>query len=161
MGICFCPRDYRDFLKKQDRVKPLIKKGNFIDESGRFLGRHESYFFYTIGQRYGLGLNLNNPVFVKSIIPEKNQVVLAPIESIYQDRIIVNQFNLINDRDFSGKFDIITKIRYREQATLSRITQLDSSRLLIELTEPVAAIAPGQSAVFYRDEKVLGGGIIE
>ncbi len=160
MGICFCPGDYRDFLKKQERLQPIILKGNFVDENGAFLGRHESYLFYTVGQRYGLGISLNKPVFVKEIIPQTNKVVLAPIDNIYQQEIWVENYHLINRADFSENFDIITKIRYRNQATLSRVQILDGNRLKIELAEPVSAVASGQSAVFYRDGRVLGGGII-
>jgi tRNA-specific 2-thiouridylase len=160
MGICFCPSDYRDFLKKQDRLKPMIRKGNFVDENGSFLGRHESYLFYTVGQRYGLGINLNKPMFVKEIHPQTNKIVLAPIDKIYQKEIIVENYNLVDKADFTEKFDIVTKIRYRNQATLSRIQILDKSHLKIELQEPVSAVAPGQSAVFYKDGRVLGGGII-
>ncbi len=161
MGICFCPGDYRDFLKKQESVKGKIKKGNFTDETGNFLGRHEGYFFYTIGQRHGLGIHLNKPVFVKEIIPDSNKVILAPIEEINQQEIILENYNLINQADFSDKFDIFTKINYRKQPTLSRITILDNLHLKVELQSPVMAVAPGQSAVFYRDGKVLGGGVIK
>jgi tRNA-specific 2-thiouridylase len=161
MGVCFCKGDYRDFLKKQDRSKSIIKKGNFVDEAGLFLGRHEGYPFYTIGQRHGLGIALKEPVFVKKILPEKNILVLAPIEDVYEKEIILNEYNLINEHDFSDAFDVITKIRYRKQATLSRIKITQDKLLKIELAEPVSSIASGQSAVFYRDGKVLGGGIIQ
>lgn len=160
MGICFCPGDYRDFLKKQDRAKEKIKKGNFVDENGTFLGRHEGYLFYTIGQRYGLKINLNRPVYVKNIFPDKNMVELAPIEDVYENEILVENYNLINKDDFTDEFNIITKIRYRKQATLSRVKIINENLLRIELKEPVSSVAKGQSAVFYQKGKVLGGGII-
>jgi tRNA-specific 2-thiouridylase len=160
MGICFCPGDYRDFLKKQEKLNAIIRKGNFVDESGAFLGRHESYLFYTVGQRYGLGISLNKPVFVKEIIPSANKVVLAPIDKIFQQEIFVENYHIIDKADFSEDFDIITKIRYRHQATPSRVQIVNKNHLRIELQEPVSAVAPGQSAVFYKNGKVLGGGII-
>jgi tRNA-specific 2-thiouridylase len=161
MGICFCPGNYRDFLKKQDMVKPYIKKGNFVDEDGTFLGRHESYFFYTVGQRYGLGINLNSPVFVKEIIPDKNRVVLAPVDNINRYEIQLEDYNLVNDNAAGEGFDALVKIHYRKPPIPGNVSITGKNRLTVKLTTPAAAVAPGQCAVFYKDGMVLGGGIIK
>ena len=161
LGICFCPDDYRSFLHSQLR-KPekLIFPGNFLDEDGIILGKHKGYPLYTVGQRRGL-IHLNRAVFVKEIRPETNQVVLAPLSSLYQKEFFVCNYNIIDKNLFSNEFDTTTRIRYRKQNTLSRIIILNNNRLKIELAAPLESIAPGQTAVFYRDGKVLGGGFIE
>lgn len=160
MGVCFCPGDYRDFLKKQERAKKHIRKGNFVDENGSFLGRHEGFPFYTIGQRYGLGIQLNKSMYVKNIIPEKNLIVLAPFENTFCSSVLIENYHLINPLEIEKDCSVITKIRYRKQATLSKIEIISKNRLKVHFCEPVSAIAPGQSAVFYKDNRVLGGGFI-
>jgi tRNA-specific 2-thiouridylase len=159
LGICFCSDDYRPFLKKQ-AVDFKFEKGNFVDESGEILGQHQGYPFYTVGQRRGLGIHLNRAVFVKELIPSSNTVVLAPLKSLYKKEFLLKEWNLINEDDFTDDFDIITKIRYRKQATPSRIVKQENGLLKVELAEPLESIAPGQAAAFYKDDIVLGGGII-
>ncbi len=159
IGVCFCPHDYRSFLRNR-LPDNAFSKGNFVDEAGVILGAHEGYPFYTVGQRRGLGLQLNKAVFVKEIHPEENIVVLASLKSLYKTNIFLRDYNLINPTDFSSDFDTIVKIRYRKQATPCRVFIKDNDELMVELAEPLEAIAPGQAAVFYRDGMVLGGGII-
>ena len=161
LGVCFCPGDYRSFLHSQlNEAEKYIFSGNFLDEAGNVLGRHKGYPLYTIGQRRGL-IHLNRAVFVKEIRPQTNELVLAPLKNLYKNEFFVCNYNVV-DRDlFSDKFDLITRIRYRKQNTLSRIIFLDKNRLKVELAEPLESIASGQTAVFYRNKKVLGGGFIE
>jgi tRNA-specific 2-thiouridylase len=159
IGVCFCPHDYRSFLRNS-LSNNAFSKGDFVDENGTVLGVHEGYPFYTVGQRRGLGLQLNKAVFVKEIRPEENIVVLAPLKSLYKTSISLRDYKLVNPDDFSSDFDTIVKIRYRKQATPCRIILKDKNELLVELAELLDAIAPGQAAVFYRDGMVLGGGII-
>jgi tRNA-specific 2-thiouridylase len=161
LGACFCSGDYRPFLKRQ-LINPnkLIYPGNFIDESGQILGTHEGFPLYTVGQRRGL-IHLNRKVFVKEILPATNEVVLAPLANMYKTKFFVRDYNLVDKDLFSSEFDTICRIRYRKQNTLSRIVIIDDNHLKVELAEPLESIAPGQTAVFYRDGKVLGGGFIE
>ncbi len=159
LGVCFCSDDYRPFLREQ-ASDFIFKEGNYINEKGEILGRHQGYPFYTIGQRRGLGIHLNRAIFVKEIIPESNTVVLAPLKSLYKTEFFLKDWNLINDTDFTNTFDIITKIRYRKQATPSRVIKLKNDLLKVELAEPLESIAPGQAAAFYKGDIVLGGGII-
>ncbi len=160
LGACFCSGDYRPFLKKQlTEPDKFIYSGNFIDEEGKTLGKHEGFPLYTVGQRRGL-IHLNRKVFVKEILPKTNEVVLAPLSAMYKTEFLVKDYNLVDEKLFSAEFDTICRIRYRKQNTLCRIVILDDNRLKVELAEPLESIAPGQTAVFYRDGKVLGGGFI-
>jgi tRNA-uridine 2-sulfurtransferase len=160
LGTCFCSGDYRPFLKKQlAEPEKFIYPGNFIDEDGKILGKHEGFPLYTIGQRRGL-IHLNRKVFVKEILPKTNEVVLAQLSAMYKTEFFVKDYNLVDEKFFSTKFDTICRIRYRKQNTLCRIVILDDKQLKVELAEPLESIAPGQTAVFYRDGKVLGGGFI-
>lgn len=89
IGVCFCPLDYRSFLKREVPAEQLPGRGHFLDEKGEILGWHEGYPFYTIGQRRGLGLHLNRAVFVKEIKMDTNEVVLAPLASCIKMKCIL------------------------------------------------------------------------
>ena len=160
LGVCFCPMDYRTFLR--DRVPAeAIQKGEFVDTEGNFIASHEGYPFYTIGQRRGLGVDLNQAVFVKEILPAENKVVLGNLKSLERTEMRLKDWNIINPEQLLGKDDVIVKIRYRKQENRCTVTLLSDNTLHIQLHEPLTAIAPGQAAAFYRGDMVLGGGIIE
>lgn len=137
-----------------------VKRGRFVDEKGDFIAWHEGYPFYTIGQRRGLGIHLNRPVFVKEINPEKNEVVLASLSALEKTEMWLKDWNLVNQERTLGHSDIIVKIRYRKQENHATITITPDHLLHVQLHEPLTAIAPGQAAAFYRDGLLLGGGII-
>lgn len=159
LGVCFCPMDYRTFLR--DNVpSTAIQRGKFYDTNGNFIAYHEGYPFYTIGQRRGLGIDLNQAVYVKEIIPAENRVVLGDIESLALTEFRLKDWNITNPAQLLDKDDIIVKIRYRKQANRCTVTLQPDNTLHIALHEPLTAIAPGQAAAFYRDGVVLGGGII-
>lgn len=160
LGACFCSGDYRPFLKKQ-LVEPdkFIYSGNFLDEEGKVLGQHEGFPLYTVGQRRGL-MHLNRKVFVKEIRPDTNEVILAPLKSMYKTEFLIRDVNVVDKSLFSAEFDTLCRIRYRKQNTLSRVVFLENGIARVELSEPLESIAPGQTAVFYRDGKILGGGFI-
>ena len=192
IGVCFCPMDYRTFLKnwlaqnsealaEEEQMMGenqalvgdwqvlvgsnqaglnKVKRGRFVDEKGDFIAWHEGYPFYTIGQRRGLGIHLNRPVFVKEINPEKNEVVLASLSALEKTEMWLKDWNLVNQERTLGHSDIIVKIRYRKQENHATITITPDHLLHVQLHEPLTAIAPGQAAAFYRDGLLLGGGII-
>lgn len=161
LGVCFCPMDYRTFLKTHV-PEGEISSGNFYDEQGQKIGKHEGYPFYTIGQRRGLGIHLNKALFVKEIIPQENKVIISDnLQALEKNEMYLTHWNLINPDVVLGHEDVIVKIRYRKQANRCTVTLLDDQRLHIQLHEPLASIASGQAAAFYRDNTVLGGGIIE
>ncbi|MCZ8373595.1 tRNA 2-thiouridine(34) synthase MnmA [Phocaeicola sp. KGMB11183] len=160
-GVCFCPMDYRSFLKEH-LPEGSIVPGSFYDEEGHCIGKHEGYPFYTIGQRRGLGIYLNKALFVKQIIPEENKVIISDnLQSLEQNEMYLHQSCVINPEALLGRDDVVVKIRYRKQANRCTVTRIDADRLHVCLHEPLASIASGQAAVFYRDDKVLGGGIVE
>lgn len=159
IGVCFCPFDYRSFLRRYVDADNL-KKGKFFDESGKFLGWHEGYPFYTIGQRRGLGIHLNKAVFVKDIDKEKNEVVLAPLNSLEKEEMFLKEWKVVNGNLLFGNDEVIVKIRYRKQANRCKVTVTSDGLFHVALLEPLTAIAPGQAAAFYKDDVVLGGGII-
>ena len=159
LGVCFCPMDYRTFLR--DRVSAdAIQKGRFVDQQGNFIAWHEGYPFYTIGQRRGLGIDLNQAVFVKEIVPAENKVVLGDLKSLERTGMRLKGWNIINPEQLLGKDDVIVKIRYRKQENRCTVTLLPDNTLHVKLHDPLTAIAPGQAAAFYRGDTLLGGGII-
>ena len=186
IGVCFCPMDYRTFLKDwlvrngqmsvsnseasinnsqtsgsdKQTWSDRNRRGRFVDEKGNFIAWHEGYPFYTIGQRRGLGIHLNRPVFVKEIDPEKNEVMLASLSSLEKTEMWLKDWNLVNQERTLDRSDIIVKIRYRKQENHGTITVTSDHLLHVQLHEPLTAIAPGQAAAFYGDGLLLGGGII-
>ena len=157
--VCFCPMDYRSFLREEVPAE-AIQKGKFYDEKGNFIAWHEGYPFYTIGQRRGLGIDLNRAVFVKEIIPSENKVVLGDLKSLEKTEMQLKDWNIINPSVLLGQEDVIVKIRYRKQANRCTVTLQPDNTLHVQLHEPLTAIAAGQAAAFYRGDVVLGGGII-
>lgn len=161
IGVCFCPLDYRSFLKREVPAEQLPGRGHFLDEKGEILGWHEGYPFYTIGQRRGLGLHLNRAVFVKEIKMDTNEVVLAPLASLYKNEMYLKDWNLISTHRVLGTETVIVKIRYRKQANRCMVTLEGDGHLRVSLLEPLESIAPGQAAAFYdATGLLLGGGII-
>ncbi len=159
LGVCFCPMDYRAFLRERVAVD-AIQKGKFVDSGGNFIAWHEGYPFYTIGQRRGLGIDLNQAIFVKEIVPAENKVVLGNLKSLERTEMILKDWNIINPAQLFGKDDVVVKIRYRKQENRCSVTLLSDNTLLVSLHEPLTAIAAGQAAAFYRGNTLLGGGII-
>lgn len=159
IGVCFCPMDYRSFLKREV-PEETIQRGNFFDEKGAFLGKHDGFPFYTVGQRRGLGIHLNKAVFVKEIQPESNRVILGDLRSLEKNEIYLKDWNAVETSELLDRDDVIVKIRYRKQANRCTATLTDDNKLHVQLHEPLTAIASGQAAAFYRDGLVLGGGII-
>ena len=159
--ICFVPdNNYRGFLK--NRIKDLDKKvgkGNFIDTDGNILGTHEGYPFYTVGQRKGLGLALGYPVYVTEINSKENKVIIGTFDELKRNGMIVDKLNFMKYDKISGKIDANTKIRYNDLGSPSIIEQIDDS-IKVFFGSGVNAIAPGQAAVFYDNNDVIGGGWI-
>lgn len=158
MGICFCPGDYRIFLA--NRIKSKISPGHFVDSEGRILGQHNGYPFYTIGQRRGL-IYLNKAIFVKDIDPVGNRVILSSLQELYKTQLYLKEINIVNPTDFTENAKIVCRIRYRKQQVPCKVSLIGDRRAIVYLSRPEHSIAPGQSAVFYADNRVLGGGIIE
>lgn len=160
--ICFVPdNDYRGFLKR--RVEGLEEKvagGNFVDKTGKILGKHRGYPFYTIGQRKGLEIAMGRPIFVTKIIPETNTVVLGETEDLEENTMVVAKLNMGKYETITPGMEAIGKIRYKDNGGLCNIYPFDD-KAEVKFYENVKGIAPGQSAVFYEGEDVIAGGIIQ
>ncbi len=160
--ICFVPdNDYRGFLKRRvEGLEDKVKDGDFILKNGAVVGKHRGYPFYTVGQRKGLEIALGRPVFVTEIIPETNTVVLGEEEELKKNQATVARINLIKYDTISDGMESITKIRYRDKGALSNLYH-EGDKIKVQFYDNVKGIAPGQSAVFYEGEDVIGGGIIQ
>jgi tRNA-uridine 2-sulfurtransferase len=159
--ICFVPEnDYRAFLRhKVENLDERIGKGNFILTDGTVVGQHLGYPFYTIGQRKGLGIALGAPMFVTKILPESNTVVLGRLEELHRTSAIVRNINLVKYASISEPLEAVTKIRYKDAGSLSSIVQ-EGDKMKVDFHHAVSGVAPGQSAVFYEDQDLLGGGFL-
>ncbi|MBA2407489.1 MAG: tRNA 2-thiouridine(34) synthase MnmA [Chitinophagales bacterium] len=160
--ICFIPdNDYRGFLKRRvPALEANLKGGNFSNSRGEVIGEHEGYPFYTIGQRKGLGTAFGKPVFVTDIIAETNSVVLGSDDDLKRSGMIVGKINLQKYASITDGMAAVAKVRYKDSGTACRLYNGDGN-IRVEFDEGVKAIAPGQSAVFYEDDDVIGGGIIQ
>jgi tRNA-specific 2-thiouridylase len=161
--ICFVPdNDYRSFLKRRvDGLEEQVKGGFFVDQNGEVLGTHQGYPFYTIGQRKGLGMAFGEPMYVTDIYPETNQVRLGRQEDLIRNGMGVGQINLMKYDKLPPEYEATVKVRYKDQGTLAEIEQLGDNYLDINFLANVGGIAPGQSAVIYEGDDVVGGGIIQ
>jgi tRNA-specific 2-thiouridylase len=159
--ICFVPdNDYRGFLKKKvSGLEEKLSNGNFIDKTGKILGKHKGYPFYTIGQRKGLDIALGKPAYVTGILPETNTIILGDEEDLDQQEMTVSQLNMIKYDSITPGMEAMTKIRYKSAPSLSMLYP-DGNNVRVKFFEHVKSIAPGQSAVFYEGGDVIGGGII-
>lgn len=160
--ICFVPdNDYRGFLKRKvDGLEEKVDGGHFVDKQGNILGKHKGYPFYTIGQRKGLDITFGKPAYVTAIDPNTNTVVLGDEEDLDKKEMMVGKINWIKYAGFDEPKEVITKIRYKDKGSLSTISHSDSG-VNVQFYENAKGIAPGQSAVFYEGDDVIGGGIIQ
>lgn len=160
--ICFIPdNDYRGFLKRREpEATARLAHGRFLNTQGEVIGEHDGYPFFTIGQRKGLGIATGEPMYVTDIQPETNTVVLGRKADLDGTSMWVRRPNFQKVPSLVGELDAVTKIRYKDKGTPSTIS-MDGERVKVDLFSPVAGIAPGQSAVFYDGDDVIGGGFID
>ncbi len=160
--ICFVPdNDYRGFLKR--RVPGLEKEvagGDFVLEDGSLVGQHQGYPFYTIGQRKGLGVALGYPVYVTEIRKDSNTIVLGTFDELARNGMYVHQLNMVKYAELGpDRVEAVTKVRYNDPGHPSVLEQAGDT-IKVYFGNGVHAIAPGQAAVFYEGQDVLGGGWI-
>lgn len=160
--ICFVPdNDYRGFLKRKvEGLEEKVAGGWFVDKAGKKLGQHKGYPFYTVGQRKGLEIALGKPVYVTQIDPETNTVVLGDEEDLNRSEMTVTKLNWLKYDGVTDGMEATTKIRYKDKGSLSNLYTADGN-IRVHFYEEVKGIAPGQSAVFYEGNDVIGGGIIQ
>ncbi len=158
--ICFVPDgDYAKIVALHSGKTP--QPGPFVDAQGRVLGTHRGVIHYTVGQRRGLGIAAERPLYVVAIRPEDNAVVLGCSEELFSREALVSDFNWIAGAPPAGPIRCSAKIRYRHREQPAVASPLPDGRVKIVFDEPQRAITPGQSAVLYDGDVVLGGGIIE
>ena len=161
MEICFIDKDYRDFLKEHcPDIDERIGPGWFVDEKGLKLGQHKGFAYYTIGQRKGLEIALGKPAYVLKINPAKNTVMLGDAEQLKTEYMLVEDVNAADIGELLSCPTLSVRIRYRSRPISCQVIQLENGQLLVKFAEKASAIAPGQSAVFYDNNRVLGGGFI-
>lgn len=160
--ICFVPdNDYRGFLKRRiPSLESSVEGGNFIDKSGKVLGQHRGYPFYTIGQRKGLDIALGKPAYVTGILPETNTIVLGDEDGLNRSEMLVSKINWVKYDGITDGMEAVTKIRYKDRGALSQLYAHEKG-IAVKFFGEVKSIAPGQSAVFYEGDDVIGGGIIQ
>ncbi|MEL7020997.1 MAG: aminomethyltransferase beta-barrel domain-containing protein, partial [Bacteroidota bacterium] len=128
---------------------------------GEILGEHKGYPFYTVGQRKGLGVAFGQPMYVTEIMPEDNVVVLGTVDELVRNGMMVRGVNHMKYERIPDGLEANTKIRYKDRGTLARLENVSDDLLSVEFMANVKGVAPGQSAVFYEGDDVIGGGIIQ
>lgn len=157
--ICFVQnRDHGDFIKQ--RNPELIKEGFFIDENGKKIGKHKGIVYYTVGQRKGLGIAVGKRVFVSKINASDNTITLSDEDLLYKEKIKLKNEHFIPFEHLENKLEVSVKIRHGMNEAKGLLFY-KNNELFIEFEKKVRAPNKGQSAVFYVDDLVIGGGIIE
>ena len=157
--ICFIPDgDYKKFLENNSNLK--VQEGNIVNRKGEILGNHKGLYYYTIGQRKGLGISNSVPLFVLGFHKAKNEVIVGEESELYQKEMIVSDINLLLLDKITDWMEVSIKTRYSTKVAKAKIKQ-EKDKIHVVFNEPQRAITPGQSAVFYLDDIVLGGGKIQ
>jgi len=164
--ICFVPDgDYGAFVRARSDARdirsPILSKGPIVDRRGRVLGQHRGAAYYTIGQRRGLGIALGRPMYVTHIDPRTNRVRVGDREEALGRTFVAAGVNWIAPEALAGSRRAEVQIRHQHRAAPAVITPLRGHRVFVRFDRPQMAITPGQSAVFYEGDLVLGGGTIE
>ena len=161
MEVCFIEGDYRDFLRQQiPDLDTKIGPGYFVDSKGVKIGQHKGFPYYTIGQRKGLGIALGHPAHVLRSNAEKNTVMLGTAEDLKTEYMLVEDAMIINQQELLSCENLTVRIRYRSKPIPCQVLPLESGQMLVRFLGEASAIAPGQSAVFYDGQRVLGGAFI-
>ncbi len=159
--ICFVPDEgYKKFLT--DRIgKEAFIPGDFIDHTGKIVGRHQGIANYTIGQRDKLGIALGVPIYVYKIDKEANVVYVGPQSCLYSSGLYANQFNPLSINSSQEAVKVNVRIRYNAPEVEGYLSYAEGGRVKIEFLQPQKSVTPGQSVVLYQGDVVLGGAIIE
>ncbi|MCR5717090.1 MAG: tRNA 2-thiouridine(34) synthase MnmA [Lachnospiraceae bacterium] len=157
--ICFVPDGHYERFIEQFLGKKL-PEGNFVTKDGQILGRHKGLIYYTVGQRKGLGIAAQYPLYVKELRPETNEVVLCEHEELFSDTLIAKHFNWGSIAQPKEQIRAQAKVRYRHTAQPCSAQVLEDGSVRVTFDEPQRAITKGQSVVLYDGDLVLGGGVI-
>ena len=159
--ICFIPAgDYRSFLQmRSPNTCEALRGGVICDKNGKWLGKHRGYPFYTIGQRKGLEVAVGHPIYVTQLDPENNKIILGEKEDLLSKTLWVTDTNISKYETLPENYRALVRIRYKDAGTMATLVR-EGEKLRCDFDAPVSAVTPGQSAVFYEDEDVVGGGMI-
>ena len=158
--ICFVPHDdYKAYLRRKRPAS--VQRGEIVDPSGNVLGIHEGISFYTIGQRKGLGIAAPEPLYVTALDPVHNRVVVGAADEVYARELIASHPLWTMWDALCGERTVQAKIRYGKREAAAVVSPCEDGRVCVRFAEPQRAVTPGQSVVFYEDDIVLGGGIID
>jgi tRNA-specific 2-thiouridylase len=158
--ICFIPDgNYSSFLKEY--MPDVAKPGPILDREGNTLGEHRGILFYTIGQRKGLGISAEEPMYVVAIDRGRNAIIVGSKEDVYRDELIAADINWISMESPKQPLELKAKIRYRHREADAVITSISQREVHVKFSKPQMAITPGQAIVFYHKDTVIGGGTIE
>ena len=162
MEVCFIEGDYRDFLRTHcPEIDSRVGQGKFVDGAGRPLGIHQGYPYYTIGQRKGLGIALGKPAYVLKLNPDKNTVMLGDASELVTRHMLIERLRVVDADRFPFEENLSVRIRYRSKSIPCRIVrEVEDGRILVHFNEEVSAVTPGQSAVFYVGNRLVGGAFI-
>jgi tRNA-uridine 2-sulfurtransferase len=158
--ICFIPdNDYERFLKERVPGLEARVSGGDIVRGGELVGTHRGFPFYTVGQRKGMGIATGDPVYVTGIDPVKNRITIGSGEELMKTSFLVRDVNIMKYAEIPPQADV--KIRYKDGGGLATLSPLPDGKIRVDFQVPRRAITPGQSAVFYEGDDVVGGGVID
>lgn len=156
--ICFVPEDrYREFLTERG-VKD--KPGPIVNASGAIIGTHSGITSYTVGQRKGLGIASEQPLYVIAIDIDENRLVVGPEAETYAESIVANHVNYVSGTAITNPTRVTAMIRYNAAEVPALVTPLGSDKVRVDFERPLRAAAPGQSVVFYNGDELIGGAIV-
>lgn len=158
--ICFITKgNYYEFIR--NKLNKSLQPGPILDKKGKVLGQHQGIALFTIGQRRGLGIAVGSPLYVIAIESDKNAIIVGQETDLYSNSLVAKDVNWIAIKKLEKEMEIMAKIRSFHPGTKAIISLLDNDKIKVEFVEPQRAITPGQSVVFYKDDVVIGGGVIE
>ncbi len=158
--ICFVPDgDYAKFIEMYCNEK--FPQGDFVNKAGEFIAKHKGIVNYTIGQRKGLGISAPAPLYVLEKDPVSNKVVLGSNDDLFETDLVATDVNLISIEKLTEPMRVLAKARYKHKEQEATICPLENGDVKVEFDTSQRALTPGQSVVFYKEDTLLGGGIIK
>jgi tRNA-specific 2-thiouridylase len=158
--ICFVPdNNYRSFLK--EHAPETLRPGEMVMTDGTVVGRHNGIAFFTVGQRRKLGVAAGVRLYVVRIEPKTNRVVVGKLSELQTEEMTVSSLNFIPFDKLCTPMNVTVKIRYRSPFVPAAIKPMEAGRIMVVFDKAVTGVCPGQAAVFYDGDVVVGGGIIE
>lgn len=158
--ICFVKNEsYVDFIKKHFNF--ASQKGNFVDANGNILGQHNGILNYTVGQRKGLGISFGKPMYVVKINAATNEVILGTEDELFLSELTVSNYNFIPFDQLDKEIEVTAKIRYQASPEQAIISPVSTQKIKVVFKNSQRSITPGQSIVFYDEDTIVGGGIID